>query len=147
MVSLASVLLVVHLVGLALGVGGATVKSVLLLRCRGDRTLIPLFLRISPIVTRQIIAGLVLLTLSGIGWLVLGYGFTTVLVVKLVLVGAIWVLGPVIDNVVEPPFVKLAPAEGADPSPEFVRARDRYVAFELIATGLFYVVIAVWVLG
>jgi hypothetical protein len=144
MPTLSSLLSVVHLVGLVLSVGAATVKVTLLLRCRGDVTFVPVYQRVVRIVTRQIILGLVLLTLSGIGWLLLGYGFTTTLVVKLVLVGVIWVLGPVIDNVVEPKFTRLAPGAGEAPSPAFLQAGNQYLRFEFVATALFYIIILVW---
>jgi hypothetical protein len=98
-------------------------------------------------VTRLIILGLALLTLSGVGWLLLGYPFTTLLVVKLVLVAAIWVLGPLIDNVVEPKFRKLAPRSGESVSPEFVRIQQRYLLMEGLATGLFYVIVVMWVIA
>lgn len=146
MPSLSSFLTFAHLVGLALAVGAATAKLVLLLRCRGDAGFVPVFVAVSRPLTRLIILGLVLLTLSGVGWLLLGHGFTTRLVVKLVLVAAIWVLGPVIDNVVEPGFVAAAPGTGASPSPAFRRALRRYLAFESVATGLFYAVLVLWVL-
>ncbi len=142
----ASGLTLLHLIGLAVGVGAATVKLVLLLRCRADHAFVPAFVKVVKPITRQIVLGLLLLTLSGIGWLVLGYGFTPKLVVKLVLVGVIWVLGPVIDNVVEPRFLKLAPAAGEGVSAEFVHAQRQYVAIEAVATGLFYAVIFIWVL-
>jgi hypothetical protein len=48
------------------------------------------------------------------------------------------VLGPVIDNVAEPRFRRLAPAAGERPSPEFVAAERVYVALEVTATLLFY---------
>jgi len=51
--------------------------------------------------THLIIAGLILLTLSGIGWLILGYGFSAQLIAKIILVVVIWALGPVIDKVIE----------------------------------------------
>ena len=50
---------------------------------------------------RLIIQGLALLTLSGVGWLFLGYPFTPVLIVKRALVGSQWVLGSFFDTVVE----------------------------------------------
>ena len=65
---------------------------------------------------------------------------------KLVLVGAIWVLGPVIDNVVEPKFRQLAPGAGESASPAFIRIRQQYLLLEVIATGLFYVIVVMWVL-
>ena len=145
MISWPALLSVAHLVGLALGVGSATVKLVLLLKCRADYAFVPAYITVARVITRQIILGLVLLTLSGIGWLLLGYSFTPLLIVKVVLVAAIWVLGPVIDNVVEPKFYKLAPAPGALPSPPFVRVLKQYLTLEVIATLLFYTIIVIWV--
>ena len=137
---------VAHLVGLAVGVGAATVKLALLLRCMADSALVPAYLTVVRIITRQIILGLVLLTLSGIGWLLLGYPFTPLLIAKLLLVAALWVLGPVIDNVAEPQFRKLAPAPGEPPSPPFVKARRLYLTLEVSATLLFYAITVLWVL-
>jgi hypothetical protein len=147
MISWLSFLRVVHLVGLVLAVGAATAKLVLLLRCVVDVTFVPVFLRVTRLITRQIVAGLVLLVLSGVGWLVHGYPFTGLLIIKLVLVAAIFVLGPVIDNVVEPKVKRLAPGPGEPRSPAFGAALRQYLAIETVATLLFYVVIVVWVRG
>ncbi len=136
-----------HLVGLALALGCATTKLVLLLRCRADPGFVPTYLGVARPVTRLLIMGLVLLTLSGIGWLLVGYRFTPLLITKLVLVAAVWVLGPIIDNVAEPTFRKLAPPPGGEPSPAFLAAQRRYLALEIAATGLFYVIVVMWVLG
>jgi len=146
MFSPASLLSLVHLIGLAWAMGAATVKLALLLRCNADSAFIPTYLMVARQITRQLILGLILLTLSGIGWLLLGYGITPLLIVKLILVGAIWVLGPVIDNVVEPKFRKLAPAAGGPASGEFLVAKRQYLLFEIVATGLFYVIVVMWVL-
>ena len=51
-----------HLIGLALGVGSATVKLVLLLRCQADFTFVHTFLKVSRPITRLIIVGMILLT-------------------------------------------------------------------------------------
>ncbi len=147
MTSLPSVLSLAHLIGLVLGVGAATVKLTLLLKSRTDHAFVPAYVAAARPITRLIILGLALLTLSGAGWLLIGYPFTTLLVVKLVLVAAIWVMGPVIDNVVEPKFLKLAPSAGESASPAFIRAQQHYLLMEAIATGLFYVIVAVWVLA
>lgn len=147
MLSLRACLTAVHLIGLALGVGCATGKLALLVKCRTDRAFVPVYMATARPLTRFIILGLALLTLSGVGWLIMGYPLTPRLVVKLVLVGAIWVLGPIIDNVVEPKFQKLAPALGAPASTAFLRAQSRYLLLEMAATGLFYIIILMWVLG
>jgi hypothetical protein len=147
MPSLASFILLAHLLGLALGMGCATAKLTLLLRCRSDPTFVQAYISVTRPLTRWIVLGLSLLTLSGVGWLLLGYRLTPLLVAKLVLVGAIWVLGPVIDNIVEPKFRKLAPAVGESPARAFVEAQRRYLLLETVATGLFYMIVAMWVLG
>lgn len=144
MISLWSLFSVIHVIGLALGVGSATVKLVLLLKCNADYAFVPVYLKVARPITRLIILGIVLLTLSGIAWLLLGYQFTSLLVVKVILVGAIWVLGPVIDNVVEPKFQKLAPALGEPASAAFIRIQKQYLTLEIIATLLFYVIIVIW---
>lgn len=147
MISVSSLLSWVHLMGLALGLGAATVKLVLLLRCEGDQTLTSAYLEVARPITRLIITGMVLLTLSGVGWLLLGYDFTSLLVVKIILVLALWVLGPMIDKVFEPRFRQLVPEDGGPGSESFRQARRRYVTIEALATLLFYVIVTLWVLG
>jgi len=145
--SLPRLLLLTHLIGLALALGGATAKVVLLLRWSADPALWPVYRTASKPMTRQIVLGMVLLTVSGVGWLLLGYHFTPLLVLKVILVGAIWMLGPYIDRVVEPRVETLAPAPGEAPSPESVRNQRHYLTVEIIATGLLYAIVAMWVLA
>ena len=147
MISLPTVLTVVHLLGVALGLGSATAKLRLLLRCRADPAFAAVFLEVTKPLTRQIVLGLVLLVVSGIGWILIGYPFTPLLITKLVLVGAMFVMGPIIDNVVEPKFKALAPATGEAPSPEFMRAQNRYLGLEVAATAMFYVIVVMWVMA
>jgi hypothetical protein len=138
--SLTSLLALLHLVGIVLATGAATAKWTLLLRSRSDPAFLPVFLGAARPVTRLIIVGQVLATLTGITWLVLGYALAPLLVAKLVLVGAVWILGPVIDNVVEP-------APGDAPSPAFLAVQRRYLLLETAATGIFYAIIVMWMLG
>jgi hypothetical protein len=147
MISWRSILTLLHLTGLALAVGSASAKLRLLVRCKADHAFVSSYLAVARPVTQLIILGLALLTLSGLGWLLVGYPVTPLLVVKLVLVGAIWVLGPVIDNVVEPKFLQLAPRPSEPPSPAFIRILGRYLWLETVATGLFYVIVVMWVLA
>jgi len=146
MPSLQSLLTLAHLVGLALGIGCATAKLTLISRCKTDPAFLPAFVAATRPITRLIILGLILLTLSGVGWLLLGYPLSPLLVVKLALVAVIWVLGPVIDKVVEPDFLKQLPGPGELASPSFIRIQDRYLLLEVIATGLFYVILVMWIL-
>ncbi len=142
-----ALLLVVHVIGIALGAGSATTKLLLLLRTRGDPAFVPHYIAVIKPITRLILAGIVLLTLSGITWLILGFPLTSRLITKLVLVAAIWLIGPIVDKVVEPKFCLLAPAPDAATSPVFIRVRRQYLTLETIATLLFYAVVVYWVLG
>jgi hypothetical protein len=144
MTILPTLLSLAHLIGLSLALGAATVKLLLLLRCVRDPSFVPSYLAMVRTVTRPIIVGLALLIVSGAGWMLVGYRFTTLLTAKLVLVAAVLALGPVIDNVVEPKFRRLAPAAGESPSAAFAAARGRYLALELTATSLFYVIVIMW---
>jgi hypothetical protein len=142
--SLSTLVSLVHLLGLVLAVGAATAKLVLLVKSSTDREFVPIYLRVARPITRQIMVGMVLLTLSGIGWLLLGYPFTPRLVLKVLLFGVVWVLGPVIDNIVEPRFQKLLPESGQPVSPAFAAIQKWYLALEIIATLLFFVIILIW---
>ncbi len=146
MISFLSLVNFTHLIGLAICVGAATVKLVLLIKCKFNYALVPAYLKVVKSITQLIILGMILLTLSGIGWIVLGYPFTSELIVKLILFAVIWILGPVIDNVVEPKLQKFAPASDQQASPEFVQIMKKYLTLEVIATGLFYIIIVIWVL-
>lgn len=147
MPSIVSVIYLLHLIGLSLGMGAATAKTVLLLKCRSDVSFVPAFRAVSKSLTRLIVTGLVLLVASGVGWFfVAGLRMTSPLVVKLALVAAIFVLGPVIDNVVTPKHDRLAPEAGVAPSAEFLTVQRQYVALEVLASLIFYVIAAFWVL-
>lgn len=142
MISLWSLFPLAHLVGLALGVGGATVKLTLLMKCTRDYQFAHVYIQVARPITRLIVLGLVLLTLSGIGLLWAGVPVTSLLIAKLILVAALWAVGPFIDRVVEPQFRALIPTPSAEPTLAFTHALKRYVTFEAIGTGLFYVITA-----
>jgi hypothetical protein len=142
---LPSLLTVTHLIGLALAIGSATVKLMLLFKCKSNRDFIQNYIGVARPITKILILGIVLLTLSGIGWLLLGYPFTPVLILKLALVGLIWILGPIIDNVVEPKFHSLAPQPGSTVTPQYLIIERKYLLFEVMATTLFYIIVIMWV--
>lgn len=140
MVRLSTFLLIVHLVGLALGVGSATLKMILLVKCYLNREYIPVFLKVTKPVTMLLIMGIIFLTLSGIGWLIMGYAFTPLMIAKVVLVGLMWVTGILIDNVFTPKFARLAPVTGSAPSLPFLRIERQNFAIELLATLTMYAI-------
>lgn len=146
MISLTSLLTIIHLIGLTLGAGAASVKLVLLLRCRTDYSFVPSYLNVARPVTRILILGITLLTLSGILWLLTGYPLMFILIIKIALVVGIWVLGPIIDNAVEPKFRELAPTPDQAVTLEFIKILNKYLTLEIIATSLFYIIIIYWIL-
>ena len=83
-------------------------------------------------------AGILILTLSGIGWLIYGYSNSPLFILKFVLVGLMWLLGPIIDNVFEPRLVKSAPMPGESATPDFIRVQKMHQVLEIMATGPMY---------
>jgi hypothetical protein len=136
----------IHLIALSLAVGAATAKNILLFRCRKDSAFVPTYLQVEGPITKQIIAGQVLLTLTGIVYaLVLGYAFTPRLIVKVALLASLWVLGPTMDHVLAPKLRRAAPVPGQGATLEFRQALDRYLFWDVAASGLFYAIIVFWV--
>ena len=96
-------------------------KARFLLKSKADPAYLLPYLALATAITRLIVLGLVLLTLAGIGLLLLGHALTALLVVKLAMVVLIFVLGPLIDKVVEPRFRELTPRAGESHSTAFIR--------------------------
>lgn len=144
MFTLYHLLLLTHILGLGLALGGATAKFILLIRCQQDHKRFFIFFQVSKLLTVLIILGMILCTLSGVAWLLTNYPLRPLLIAKIVMVGLIWILGPVIDNVAEPRLRKELPGAGLEPGPGFNPARNRHLLLEIVATLLMY---AVTVLG
>jgi hypothetical protein len=138
MASLWSLLTLVHLIGLSLSIGAASVKLSLLLKCQSDPSFASTYTKVVKTITRFIVIGIGLLTLSGIGWIILGFPFSGLLVAKIVVVVLVWILGPTIDNAIEPKFLKLASAPDTLSSPEFAAVSKRYLTAEIVATALLF---------
>jgi len=145
MLQASTVLSVVHVTGLALGMGAATVKFGVVARSREPR-IARAFLELSRSMTQPIVLGMVLLTLSGIGWMIVGYPMSRELGLKFAPVAALWVLGPWIDKQVEPRFAHAVAATGDSVSPAFAMAHRRFLVIEGVATGLFYLIVLGWML-
>lgn len=135
-----------HLLGLGLAFGAATVKLTLLVKSGDSAERIGAFIGASKTLTKQIVFGMLILTITGIVWLIRGYPLSLLLYVKIAIVAALWVLGPVIGAVIEPRFERLAPATGQEPTSAFLRTKGQYIGAEVIATGLLALVIVLWVL-
>ena len=120
MVSVWTLLRLVHLFALAFGVGGATISMALMMKAGSDKEFAPVFAKVSKIIAKVVFLGLILLTISGIGFFVLGYPEKELLLVKHALVAIIWVAGSLIMFVYSPKLSKLAPKPGNPPTPEFL---------------------------
>jgi hypothetical protein len=147
MISFYTFIFFVHIIGLVIGVGAATVKLVLLIKSKYDYTIVPFYLKVSKPITQLIIFGMVLLTISGIGFIIEGYPLTTQLTIKLIFVALLWIIGPIIDNAIEPKFIKSAPEIGHQPTQEFIEVQKKHLILEVFATAFFYIVIGVWIFG
>lgn len=147
MISFYTVVFFIHIIGLTIGVGAAMVKLVLLIKSKYEYTIVPYYLKVAKPITQLIIFGMVLLTISGIGFIIEGYPLTTQLIIKLIFVALLWIIGPLIDNAIEPKFIKSAPALGHHPTQEFIKFHKKYLRLEILATVIFYIVIVIWIFG
>lgn len=138
MVSTYSIVSLIHDFGLAFGVGGVTVNLALMMKSRSDREFAPIFMKASEPIARLVFLGLSLLTLSGIGFFVLGYPEEQMLLVKHILVAVLWVIGSLMMFSYQPKLAKLAPKPGQPPTPEFFSIQKRVQILGMIGIILWY---------
>ena len=136
MIILSEILMIVHVIGLVLAAGSATIKLLLLFKCNANYKFFLVYFRVAPLITRMIITGMILLTLSGIAWIIIGYSLEPLLIVKIILVAFIWILGPVIDNVAEPKLKKSVLVPEQIPTADFARNQKQHLVMEIAATAL-----------
>lgn len=146
MIILSEIAMIVHVIGLVLAAGSATIKLLLLLKCNADYKFFPVYFQVAGLITKLIIMGMILLTVSGIAWIMMGYYLEPLLIFKIVLVGLIWILGPIIDNVAEPKLKKLAPLPGQTSTPGFIRIQKQHLLLEVAATAVMYAVVITGIL-
>ena len=139
-------LLLVHLIGVALALGAATIKLNLVYKGSIHPELFSSYFRLVKPITRLLILGMILLTLSGIGFIIIGTSLSTLLIIKMVLVLFMWILGPVIDNVFEPRLHKLVMDQANVMSASFVHAQKQYLLIEIFATAIIYVITIIGVI-
>ena len=146
MLLLSEILYIVHVIALSLAAGTAVVKLLLVVKCKKDYTFYTVYFGLAPLLSKLIISGMVLLTLSGITWIIIGYSMEWLLILKIIIVAGIWIIGPVIDNRAEPRVKKLLPPPGAEPSAEFIHVQQQHLQLEIIATVLMYAALIIGVL-
>lgn len=146
MATLVLFLRLAHFLGVGLALGSATTKLMLLLKARADHAFVPTYVAVAKPITRLILIGTALLVLSGILWLLIGYPLSSLLVVKIILVVMVFVVGGSMDKLIEPKYYELAPKPSDPVLPEFIRIQKLYQVAEAMATGLYYVIVVMWVL-
>ena len=130
-----------HFVGLALGLGGATIAVIISLKAEKDADVGRAMMKIMPAISKVIGIGLVLLIISGIGiiYFVQRPLDRQMLLVKHVLVAWIVITGIVIGRSSKK-MLALVPKRLEKPSAEFLRAKKRVKAFGILNLILWYVV-------
>jgi Na+-transporting methylmalonyl-CoA/oxaloacetate decarboxylase gamma subunit len=136
----------VHVIALSLAAGTAFVKLLLVFRCKKDYTFYIVYFKLAPLLSKLIITGMILLTLSGIAFIITGYSVAFLLILKIIIVAGIWIIGPIIDSRAEPKVKKLYPSPGAQPSAAFTRAHQQHLLLEIIATIMMYAALIIGVL-
>jgi hypothetical protein len=134
-----------HTVGLAVGLGGVTVNVTLMIKSRFDKELASNMAKILKTIGLLIFLGLVFLTISGIGFMRLGYPVTRTLAVKHVLVVALWIIGPLIFYFTSK-LAKLSPKPREYPSAKFLSTKRKMQALAAVALILWYTTTALGVL-
>ena len=104
------------------------------------------YFKLAPLLSKLIITGMILLTLSGIAWIIIGYSLELLLILKIIIVAGIWIIGPIIDSRAEPKVKRLYPSPGAEPSAEFTRSQQQHLLLEIIATAMMYAALIIGVL-
>ena len=146
MLILSEILYIVHVIALSLAAGTAFVKLLLVFRCKKSAAFYNDYFKLAPMLSKLIITGMILLTVSGITWIIIGYSVNLLLAVKIVVVTGIWILGPMIDNMAEPKLRKYLPTQDQTPSAEFIRAQKQHLRLEIAATVLMYAALVMGVL-
>jgi hypothetical protein len=126
-----------HTIGLAFGLGGVTASFVLMIKSRFDRELASTIINVSKTIAPLIFLGLVLLTISGIGFMRLGYPLTRTLAIKHALVVALWIVGPIMLYLTSK-LEKLSSKPGEPPSPKFLSTRTKVQALAVVGLVLWY---------
>jgi putative copper export protein len=131
----------IHVLGLAWGLGGVTVNVILMMRAEKNPEIAPVVMGLAPTVAKLIWLAIVLLAISGIGLAIEGSDWIdkTVLLVKHALVIVMVIGGIILLFVMMPKMKKLAPKEGP-PSSEFLSLKKKVQAIGMVNLILWYAI-------
>ena len=130
-----------HFVGLAFGLGGATIASIISAKAEKDKELGKVVMKIMPSIIKLIWLGIALLIISGIGlsFFVKWPLNKQLLLVKHVLVVWIVIIGVIIGFKFKK-IKNLTPILKEKPSPQFLRAKKQVKILSIINLILWYAI-------
>lgn len=136
-----------HFIGLAWGVGGATVAAILMRRSEKDPEAAPHLTKLMPAISKLIWIAIILLVISGIGIVNLVYWpiDTTMLAVKHVVVLILILNGLHLTFRVMPKMERLVP-KGEKPSADFLKARKNAKVGAITGLVLWYIILVLSVI-
>lgn len=141
------ILRLIHAIGIAWGVGGATINSILMMKAEKNPELAPHIMKVMPSIVKMIWAAIIILIISGIfivpliTWPI----DKTMLSMKHVVVVLLVLSGLNLNFRVLPKIKKLAPI-GGQPSPEFLKAKKTLKISGIVGLVLWYAVMVLSVL-
>ncbi|MHA2301641.1 MAG: hypothetical protein ACXACD_11870 [Candidatus Thorarchaeota archaeon] len=117
-----------------------TANFALMLKSRSDKEFGPIFMKASEPIAKIISLGLILVTLSGVGFYAIGYPETQLLLIKHVLVVALWINGFIMMFYLQPKLKGLAPRPDKPPTPEFFLVQKQMQTLGIIGIVLWYAI-------
>ncbi len=137
---------ILHSLGIAWGLGGATIAYIGMRTGQKDPQFGQAWAKFMPTISKIIWVALISLMVSGVGLLVLhppSVAYSAAMWgIKHVVVYFIIAAGILITFVLGPKIKRLAPQDGAKPSPEFLKVRKIVQLLGLINLVCWYVVVA-----
>ena len=132
-----------HFVGLAWGVGGATIASIISAKADKDREIGSSFIKIVPAISKLIWIGILLLIISGVG-----IGITTpygepdkqLFIVKIIIFALLIIIGIIIGLKIKK-MKLIAPKENEKPLDEFLKTKKQLKILSIISLIIWYAIV------
>ena len=132
-----------HFVGLAWGVGGATVASIISAKADKDREIAGSFMKIVPAISKLIWIGILLLIISGVGiGMSTPYGAPNkqLFIIKMIIFALLIVIGIIIGFKIKK-MKLIAPKENENPLDEFLKTKKQLKVLSIISLVIWYAIV------
>ncbi len=136
-----------HFIGIAWGVGGATISAILMAKADKNPEIAPLAMKVMPSISKLIWAAIILLIVSGIALaqLVTFPIDAAMLLIKHAVVAVLVLNGIILAFGILPKMKKFAPTDGK-PSAEFLKAKKSAKVAGMLGLFLWYVILVLSVM-